>query len=60
VNLCINPVSQEDRKKKSGTVCSHGDADNLLQDVLSELDRHVIDKELQYTDDFIFCAALFA
>jgi hypothetical protein len=27
--------------------------------VSSELDKYVIDKQLQHTDDFIFCLALF-
>jgi len=30
-----------------------------LKKVPSELDKYVIDKELQHTEDFIFCVALF-
>jgi hypothetical protein len=35
------------------------DADDMLKDVRSELDQYVIDENLQYTDDFIFCVTLF-
>ena len=40
-----------------GTVCSHGDADGLLQNEHSELDKYVIDNEVQHSDncDPIFC-----
>jgi hypothetical protein len=37
------------------TVCSHMDADDLLKIVSSELDKYVIDKEFQHTNEFIFC-----
>jgi hypothetical protein len=46
--------------KKRGTDFSLRDATDLLENVPSELDKYVIDKELQHTDDFIFCVALFA
>ena len=45
--------------KERDTVCSHRDADNLLKNVPSELDKYDIDMELQHTDDLIFCVALF-
>ena len=32
--------------KKWNTVCSHGDADDFLNNFPSERDRHIIDKEL--------------
>jgi len=46
--------------KKRGTDFSLRDAIDLLENVPSELDKYVIDKELQHTDDFIFCVTLFA
>jgi hypothetical protein len=46
--------------KKRGTIYSHRDADDLLQNISFELDKYVIDKELQHDDDFIFCVALFS
>ena len=57
----INSASSEYRKrsaKKRGTVGSHGDVNDLLKN--SELDEYVVDKELQHTEDFIFCVSLFA
>jgi hypothetical protein len=44
--------------KEKGKIGSHGDADDLLKNVPSELDIYVIDKELQHTDDFTFCLLL--
>jgi hypothetical protein len=33
--------------KKRGTIYSHRDADDMLQNISFELDKYVIDKELQ-------------
>jgi hypothetical protein len=41
------------------TVCAHMDVDNLLKIVSSELDKYVIDKEFQHTNEFIFYVAHF-
>ena len=46
--------------KKRGTDLSLRNATDLLENVPPELDKYAIDKELQHTDDFIFCVALFA
>ena len=35
--------------KERGTVCSDWDADDLVKNVLPDLDRYVVDKELQNT-----------
>jgi hypothetical protein len=35
------------------------DADDLLKNASSEIDKYMIEKELKYADDFIFCVALF-
>jgi vesicle coat complex subunit len=35
------------------------DADDLVKNVPYELDINIIDKDLQHTDDFIACVALF-
>jgi len=45
--------------KERGTYSSHRDADDFLENVPFELDKYVIDKELQHTDDFTFCVAHF-
>ena len=47
--------------KKRDTVYSHEDANDSLKIVASELDKYIynIDKEFQYTDDFILCVAPF-
>ena len=37
--------------KEKGTTCSYMDADDLLKNMPSELDKYVFDKELQQTDD---------
>jgi hypothetical protein len=36
------------------------DANDLLKNMSSELDKYVLDKEIQHTDNFIFCVARFA
>jgi len=45
--------------KERGTYCSHRDTDDLLENVPFELDKYVIDKELQHTNDFTFGVAHF-
>ena len=35
------------------------DADDLLKNASSEIDKYMIEKELKYADDFNFCVALF-
>ena len=45
-------------RQESGTACSHRDTDDLLKNVPSELMKYVVDKELQHTDDFIFCVRI--
>ena len=47
--------------KERCTVNSHGDADDLLKNVPSELDKYVnnANKELQHLHDFIFGVALY-
>jgi hypothetical protein len=41
--------------KEKGAVCSHRYIDDLLKHVVSELDKTIIDEELQHIDDIIFC-----
>jgi hypothetical protein len=54
--------------KKRGTVFSHSDVDDLLKNVPSELDKYVIEKELEHISYYVmhiveywfFTIALFA
>jgi hypothetical protein len=46
--------------KERSAVYSHLDADELLKkNVSSELDKYVINKELQRADDFTVCVLLY-
>ena len=45
--------------KETGTFCSHGNSDDLLENVPFEVDKYVIDKERKHTDDFTFSVAHF-
>ena len=43
--------------KEKGTICSHGNADDLGIEKSSYLDKYAIDKELQHTDETIYYVA---
>jgi hypothetical protein len=48
-------------KEEICTVCSHGNTNDLLKNVHSEVDKDIIDKVLQHTDqdDIIFYVTVF-
>ena len=41
-----------------GTVCFREDVDDLLNNLPTELDKYVINKEIQYTGNFLFFVSL--
>ena len=45
--------------KERSTVCSHENADDVVENVPSVLKKNVIGQELQHTDDFTLCVAPF-
>jgi hypothetical protein len=45
--------------KERSTVCSHENADDVVENVPSVLKKNVIVQELQHTDDFTLCVAPF-
>jgi hypothetical protein len=45
--------------KERSTVCSHENADDVVENVPSVLKKNIIVQELQDTDDFIFCVVPF-
>ena len=56
--LCFIGVKKKIDKERD-TACFHGNANDLFKNVPSQLEKCVIDIELQHIDDFIFCVASF-
>jgi hypothetical protein len=47
-------VKKNKIEKDRGTVCFREDVDDLLNNLPTELDKYVINKEIQYTGNFLF------
>ena len=45
-------------EKDRVTVCFREDVDDLLNNLPTELDKYVINKEIQYTGNFLFFVSL--